>query len=72
MFVMFVSIWRSKGGVGRAGVYGGKLSQLVYTKSVFIKEVDRTGSVLFKTGTFFAPKSSSKRSFFLFKVTTDG
>lgn len=33
-----------------------KLSQLVYTKSVFIKEVDRTGSVLFETGTFFCTK----------------
>lgn len=71
MLVMFVSISRKKGG-GGPGVSTVKLSQLVYTKSVFIEEVDRTGSVLFETGTFFAPKSSSKRSFFLFKVTTDG
>lgn len=34
----------------------GKLSQLVYTKSVFMKEVDRTGSVLLKNGTFFCTK----------------
>lgn len=33
-----------------------KLSQLVYTKSVFIEEGDRTGSVLFETGTFFCTK----------------
>lgn len=41
------------GGEGRVK---GKLSQLVYTKSVFIEEVDRTGSVLFETGTFFCTK----------------
>lgn len=56
MFVMFVSILRRKGvGSGEGGVKG-KLSQLVYTKSVFIEEVDRTGSVLFETGTFFCTK----------------
>lgn len=38
------------------GDFMGKLSQLVYTKSVFIEEVDRTGSVLFETGTFFCTK----------------
>lgn len=38
------------------GGFKGKLSQLVYTKSVFIEEVDRTGSVLFETGTFFCTK----------------
>lgn len=42
-------------GGGGEGVKG-KLSQLVYTKSVFIEEVDRTGSVLFETGTFFCTK----------------
>lgn len=53
---MFVSISRSKWvGWGGGGVKS-KLSQLVYTKSVFIKEVDRTGSVLFETGTFFCTK----------------
>lgn len=42
---------------GTGGGWGkGKLSQLVYTKSVFIEEVDRTGSVLFETGTFFCTK----------------
>ena len=41
---------------GGAGGYRGKLSQLVYTKSVFIEGVDRTGSVLFETGTFFCTK----------------
>lgn len=57
MFVMFVSILRRKGvGVSGRGGVEGKLSQLVYTKSVFIEEVDRTGSVLFETGTFFCTK----------------
>ena len=57
MFVMFVSISRRKGaGPGGAGGFRGKLSQLVYTKSVFIEGVDRTGSVLFETGTFFCTK----------------
>lgn len=58
--LMFVSISRRRGrrwGLGeRGGGVKGKLSQLVYTKSVFIEEVDRTGSVLFETGTFFCTK----------------
>lgn len=41
---------------GGGGGVKSKPSQLVYTKSVFIKEVDRTGSVLFETGTFFCTK----------------
>lgn len=51
-----VSISMRKGVMGLGRVEG-KLSQLVYTKSVFIEEVDRTGSVLFKTGTFFLHQS---------------
>lgn len=43
-------------GVMFGGGSKGKLSQLVYTKSVFMKEVDRTGSVLLKNGTFFCTK----------------
>ena len=53
---LFLS-WGGRGrGLGGGGGYRGKLSQLVYTKSVFIEGVDRTGSVLFETGTFFCTK----------------
>lgn len=56
MFVMFVSILRRKGWAPGGRGIKGKLSQLVYTKSVFIEGADRTGSVLFETGTFFCTK----------------
>lgn len=51
--------------------WGQELSQPVYTKSVFIKEEDRTGSVLFQTGTFLH-QSHHQSAASSFKVTLDG
>lgn len=67
---MFVSISRWKGVGG--GLIKGKVSQLVNTKSVFIKEEGRTGSVLFRTGTFFCTKVIIKAQLLLIRFTMDG
>lgn len=48
---------QGRSGLGGGGVIKGKVSQLVNTKSVFIKEEGRAGSVLFRTGTFFLHQS---------------
>lgn len=75
-FNLSVSIAEVKVRGGRGTGVNSKLSQLVYTKSVFIEGVDRTGSVLFETGTFFCTKVIIKAQLLLLLLllqgTTDG
>lgn len=63
-----VCVWEGERS-GSGGKGGSKVSQLVYTKSVFIKEVDRTGSVLFENRNIFLHQSHQSAA--SFKVTTD-
>lgn len=72
LFDLSVSMAGVKVRGGRGTGVNSKLSQLVYTKSVFIKGVDRTGSVLFETGTFFCTKVIIKAQLLLLQGTTDG
>lgn len=71
--LMFVSISRSKW-VGWGGVGGSRVNYHNWSIPRVSSSRKWTGQGLSssKQEHFFAPKSSSKRSFFLFKVTTDG
>lgn len=57
-------------GLGGGGRLCSTITTGLYTKSVFIEQEGRTGSVLFETGTFFLqPKSSSKAQLLLSQRT---